>query len=39
MKNTKGIKWRLATPAVRAATAAGSIAALIAATGAPWKWY
>lgn len=38
MKNTKGIKWRAAAPAFRAAAAAGSVVALIAATGAPWKW-
>ena len=36
--NKKGIKWRVATPAVRAAVAAGTVVALIAATGAPWKW-
>ncbi|MEM9040800.1 MAG: hypothetical protein AAF945_01110 [Actinomycetota bacterium] len=35
---SKGIKWRLA-PAYRAAAAAGTVVALIAATGAPWKWY
>lgn len=34
---TKGIKWRMA-PAYRAAAAAGTVVALIAATGAPWKW-
>lgn len=38
MKNTKSIKWRVASPAFRAAAAAGSVVALIAATGAPWKW-
>lgn len=33
----KGIKWRMA-PAYRAAAVAGSVVALIATTGAPWKW-
>lgn len=33
-----GIKWKMAAPAYRAAAAAGSVVALIAATGAPWKW-
>jgi hypothetical protein len=39
MDNLKaGIKWRVKTPAYRAAAAAGSVVALIAATGAPMKW-
>ncbi len=33
-----GIKWRAVAPAYKAAIAAGSVVALIAATGAPWKW-
>ena len=36
-KQTRGIKWKMA-PAYRAAAAAGTVVALIAATGAPWKW-
>ena len=33
-----GIKWRVVAPAYKAAIAAGSVVALIAASGAPWKW-
>jgi hypothetical protein len=33
------IKWRVAPPAYRAAAAAGTVVALIAATGAPRKWW
>ena len=40
MHNLKAsIKWRVTTPAYRAAAAATTVAALIAATGAPRKWY
>ena len=40
MSNLKaGIKWRVAAPAYKAAAAAGSVVALIAATGAPRKWW
>ncbi len=35
---TSGIKWRIGAPTYRAAAAAGGVVALIAATGAPWKW-
>ncbi len=39
MNNLKqSIKWRGAAPAYRAAAAATTVAALIAATGAPHKW-
>ncbi|MEL6892127.1 MAG: hypothetical protein AAFP84_11060 [Actinomycetota bacterium] len=38
-KKMAGIKWRAQAPAYRAAAAAGTVVALIAATGAPWKWY
>ena len=39
MNNLKSsIKWRVAAPAYRAAAAATTVAALIAATGAPHKW-
>ncbi len=34
-----GIKWRIAAPAYKAAATAGTVAALIAATGAPKKWF
>jgi hypothetical protein len=38
-KTKKSIKWRAAAPAYRAAAAAGTVVALIAATGAPKKWF
>lgn len=34
-----GIKWRVVAPAYKAAATAGAVAALIAATGAPKKWF
>lgn len=34
-----GIKWGAVAPAYKAAAAAGTVVALVAATGAPWKWY
>lgn len=37
--NTRSIKWRFKAPAFRAAAVGGTVVALIAATGAPWKWY
>jgi hypothetical protein len=36
-KNT--IKWRAATPIVKAGAAAGTVVALIAVVGAPMKWW
>lgn len=33
------IKWRVVAPAYRTAAVAGTVAALIAATGAPKKWF
>ena len=40
MSNLKAsIKWRVAAPAYRAAATAASVVALIAATGAPKKWF
>ena len=33
------IKWRVVAPAYRAAAVAGTVVALIAATGAPKKWH
>ena len=38
-KINAGIKWRAVAPAYKAAAAAGSVVALIAATGAPRRWY
>lgn len=38
MKNQKSIKWRITSPAYRAAAIGGTVVALIAATGAPFKW-
>jgi hypothetical protein len=37
IKNT--IKWRAATPIVKAGAAAGTVVALIAVVGAPLKWW
>ena len=37
-KVQKTIKWRMAAPAYRVAATAGTVVALVAATGAPWKW-
>ncbi len=34
-----GIKWRAVAPVYKAAATAGTVAALIAATGAPKKWF
>lgn len=34
----KTIKWRIIAPTYRAAAAAGTVVALVAATGAPQKW-
>lgn len=34
----KTIKWRLVAPAYRAAATAGTVVALVATVGAPWKW-
>lgn len=34
----KTIKWRVVAPAYRAAATAGTVVALVAAVGAPWKW-
>ena len=34
----KTIKWRLVAPAYKAAATAGTVVALVAAVGAPWKW-
>lgn len=40
MSNLKAsIKWRVVPPAYRAAATAATVVALIAATGAPKKWY
>ncbi len=36
--NKRSIKWRITAPAYRAAAVGGTVVALIAATGAPWKW-
>ena len=33
------IKWRAATPIVKAGAAAGTVVALIAVVGAPMKWW
>ena len=33
------IKWRVAPPAYRAAATAATVVALVAATGAPRKWW
>lgn len=33
------IKWRAATPIVKAGAAAGTVVALIAVVGAPLKWW
>ncbi len=38
MQNPKSIKWRITSPVVRAAAIGGTVVALIAATGAPFKW-
>ena len=38
-KAQKVIKWRVAAPIARAAATAGTVVALIATVGAPWKWY
>jgi hypothetical protein len=38
-KAQKVIKWRVAAPVTRAAATAGTVVALIATVGAPWKWY
>ena len=35
----KVIKWRTAAPIVKAAASAGTVVALIAVVGAPWKWW
>jgi hypothetical protein len=35
---SKTIKWRAAAPVMRAGAAAGTVIALIAVVGAPWKW-
>ncbi len=35
----KTIKWRVAAPAYRVAATAGTVVALVAVVGAPWKWY
>lgn len=34
----KTIKWRLVAPAYKAAATAGTVVALVATVGAPWKW-
>ena len=34
-----GPAWRTAAPVVRAAVAIGTIVALVASVGAPFKWY
>lgn len=34
----KTIKWRVAAPAYRAAATAGTVVALVAAVGAPFKF-
>lgn len=40
MENQKsGIKWSVVAPAYKALATAGAVAALIAATGAPFKWF
>ena len=33
------IKWRAAAPIARAAATAGTVVALIAVVGAPFKWW
>ena len=38
-KVQKTIKWRVAAPMFRAAASAGTVVALVATVGAPWKWY
>jgi hypothetical protein len=35
----KVIKWRIAAPAAKAAATAGTVVALIAVVGAPFKWW
>lgn len=35
----KVIKWRTAAPIAKAAVSAGTVVALIAVVGAPWKWW
>jgi hypothetical protein len=35
----KTIKWRAAAPLVRAGAVAGTVVALIAVVGAPYKWW
>jgi hypothetical protein len=34
----KTIKWRVAAPTYKAAATAGTVVALVASVGAPWKW-
>jgi hypothetical protein len=35
----KTIKWRAAAPVAKAGAAAGTVVALIAVVGAPFKWW
>jgi len=35
----KVIKWRAAAPIAKAAASAGTVVALIAVVGAPFKWW
>ncbi len=39
MQQLKTHKWRLQSPVVKAAALVGSAVALVAATGAPSKWF
>jgi hypothetical protein len=38
-KAHKVIKWRVAAPIAKAAATAGTVVALISASGAPSKWW
>jgi hypothetical protein len=38
-KSQKVMKWRVAAPIAKATVSAGTVIALIATVGAPFKWY